>query len=223
MLSLNHNRERFLASKSPGPQPRWQPSTMSGLEVVGSIASVIQLAGAVYAISKTLYEVGDALSNAPSDIKGLARDLETFSEELHLLSSLLDGKHRYSDRVYSLTVKIIGDCATICVKIDRILKKLRSGIVWARVKWLYKEKEIMKLLTRLRDLKLSFMGVLSMLGALKADRMLDAMGVPNKSLLQGQVDEGIAEQTTRTRWRQEGSLRAYIWTLLIHRCRTHRV
>jgi len=196
---------------------------MSGLEVVGSIASVIQLAGAVYAISKTLYEVGDALSNAPSDIKGLARDLETFSEELHLLSSLLDGKHRYSDRVYSLTVKIIGDCATICVKIDRILKKLRSGIVWARVKWLYKEKEIMKLLTRLRDLKLSFMGVLSMLGALKADRMLDAMGVPNKSLLQGQVDEGIAEQTTRTRWRQEGSLRAYIWTLLIHRCRTHRV
>lgn len=100
---------------------------MSGLEVVGSIASVIQLAGAVYAISKTLYEVGDALSNAPSDIKDLARDLETFSEELHLLSSLLDGKHRYSDRVYSLTAKILGDCAAICVKIDRLLKKLRSG------------------------------------------------------------------------------------------------
>ncbi|KAH9213258.1 hypothetical protein DL95DRAFT_410401 [Leptodontidium sp. 2 PMI_412] len=32
---------------------------MSGLEVVGSIASVVQLAGTVYAISKTLYEVGE--------------------------------------------------------------------------------------------------------------------------------------------------------------------
>lgn len=33
---------------------------MSGLEVVGSIASVVQLAGTVYAISKTLYEVGES-------------------------------------------------------------------------------------------------------------------------------------------------------------------
>ncbi|KAG4430749.1 hypothetical protein IFR05_013770 [Cadophora sp. M221] len=170
---------------------------MSGLEVVGSIASVVQLAGTVYAISKTLYEVGDALSNAPADIKDLARDLETFSEELHLLSSLLDGRHRYSDRVYGLTAKIIGNCATICVKIDRILKKLRGESVWARVRWLYKEKEIMKLLTRLRDLKLSLMGTLSLLSALKADHMMDALGVPNGSLLGGQNDERVAEQTMR--------------------------
>ena len=69
--------------------------------------------------------------------------------------------------------------------------------MWARVKWLYKEKEIMKLLTRLRDLKLSLMVVLSMLGALKADHMLDAMGVPNKSLLEGEVDEKAAEQAKK--------------------------
>src|SRR3954454_5175724 len=116
---------------------------MSGLEVIGGIASIAQLAATVYSISKTLYEVGDALSNAPSDIQDLARDLETFSEELQLYSTLLTGKNgRYGDEIYRLTAKIIGDCATICTKIDRILKKLRSGTVWARVKWLYKEKEI---------------------------------------------------------------------------------
>ena len=169
---------------------------MSGLEVVGSVASVLQLAGTVYSISKTLYEVGDALSNAPSDIKDLARDLETFAEELHLLSSLLDDKtHRYSDQLYRLTAKIIGDCASICVKIDRILRKLRSGSFLARVKWVFKEKEIMKLLARLRDLKLSLMGTLSLLSALKADHMMDAMGVPNPSLLDGPKNERLKKET----------------------------
>jgi hypothetical protein len=171
---------------------------MSGLDVLGSVASVLQLAATVYSISKTLYEVGDALSNAPSDIKDLARDLETFSEELHLLSTLLDGRNsRYSDRVYKLTAKIIGDCATICQKIDRVLKKLRSGGLWSRVKWVYKEKEILKLLTRLRDLKLSLMGTLSLLSALKADTMMDAMGVGTTSLLEGAKDEKAAKQAAK--------------------------
>ncbi|CZR67764.1 uncharacterized protein PAC_17663 [Phialocephala subalpina] len=171
---------------------------MSGLEVVGSVASVLQLAATVYSISKTLYEVGDALSNASSDIKDLARDLETFSQELELLSTLLDGKSsHYSDQVYRLTAKIIGDCATICEKINRVLKKLRSGSVWAKMKWLYKEKDIEKLRTRLRDLKLSLMTILSHLSILKADRMMDAMGVGSSSLLEGARNEVVANETAK--------------------------
>jgi hypothetical protein len=169
---------------------------MSGLEVIGGIASIVQLATTVYTISKTLYEVGEALSNAPSDIKDLARDLETFSEELHLYSSLLNEKNgRYGDRIYRLTAKIIGDCATICAKIDRILKKLRDSTVWARVKWLYKEKEIRKLLARLRHLKLSLMGTLNILSALKADNMMNILGGQNSSLIQGAKDETLSSET----------------------------
>jgi len=165
------------------------------MEVIGSVASVAQLASTVFKISKTLYEVGDALSNAPIDIKDLARDLETFAEELNLLSSLLDNKtSRYSEQVHRLTAKIIGDCATICVKIDKILRKLRSGSVLARIKWLYKEKEIMKLLTRLRDLKLSLMGMLSMLSALKADHMMDSLGIHSSSLLEARENEPISRE-----------------------------
>lgn len=168
------------------------------LEVIGGIASIAQLAGTVYTISKTLYEVGEALSNAPSDIKDLARDLETFSDELHLLSTLLHGKDgRYADQVYRLTAKIIGDCATICTKIDRIIRKLRSGSVWAKVKWLYKEKEIMKLLARLRDLKLSLMGTLSVLSALRADHMMDSLGIQNSSLIGGQSGHGLSVETRK--------------------------
>jgi hypothetical protein len=167
---------------------------MSGLEIVGSIASVAQLAGTVYTISKTLYEVGNALSNAPSDIKDLAGDLERFSEELHLYARLLDKKH-YDDQFHRLTAKIIGECATICTKIDRVLRKLRSGKLWARVKWLYKEKEILKLLTRLRDLKFSLLSVLQLMKYLKADQEIDAIGGPNRSLLQASKEEGLSKET----------------------------
>lgn len=171
---------------------------MSGLEVIGSVASVLQLAATVYSISKTLYEVGDALSSASTDIKDLAQDLETFSQELELLSTLLDGKSsRYSDQVYRLTAKIIGDCATICEKINRVLKRLRSGSVWSKMKWLYKEREIEKLRTRLRDLKLSLMTILSHLSILKADRMMDAMGIGSSSLLDGTRNEDVAKETAR--------------------------
>ncbi|ESZ91527.1 hypothetical protein SBOR_8098 [Sclerotinia borealis F-4128] len=168
------------------------------LEVIGGIASIAQLAGTVYTISKTIYEVGEALSNAPSDIKDLARDLETFSDELHLLSTLLHGKDgRYADQVYRLTAKIIGDCATICAKIDRIIRKLRSGTVWTKVKWLYKEKEIMKLLARLRDLKLSLMGTLSVLSALRADHMMDSLGIQNSSLIGGKNGHDLSAETLK--------------------------
>lgn len=168
------------------------------LEVIGGIASIAQLAGTVYTISKTLYEVGESLSNAPSDIKDLARDLETFSDELRLLSTLLHGKDGcYADQVYRLTAKIIGDCATICTKIDRIIRKLRSGSVWSKVKWLYKEKEIMKLLASLRDLKLSLMGTLSVVSALRADHMMDSLGITNSSLIGGRSANGLSAETQK--------------------------
>jgi hypothetical protein len=42
---------------------------MVGLEIIGAVASVTQRAGAVYAISIQLFDVANALSNAPEDIK----------------------------------------------------------------------------------------------------------------------------------------------------------
>ncbi|TVY17475.1 hypothetical protein LARI1_G004822 [Lachnellula arida] len=169
---------------------------MSGLEVLGAVASVAQLAGVVYAISKQLYEVADALSTAPSDIKDLAHDLEIFHEELVLHAQLVtDENARYSNQIIQLTTKIIGRCAEICIKIDQILKRLRSGSIWAKIKWIYKEKEIVKLLTRLRDLKLSLMRVLSLLTSAKADHMMNALGLTKPSVFEGAEDAGMSEET----------------------------
>jgi hypothetical protein len=81
-----------------------------------------------------------------------------------------------------------------CGKIDRIFKKLRTGGIWTTVKQPYKGKEIKKLLERMRDLKPSLVGTLSHLRSLKADYMMDALGVAQPSLLKGEEDEEMSRE-----------------------------
>jgi hypothetical protein len=130
---------------------------MDPLTIVATVASIGQLAQAALTLSKTLYNVGSTIASASDDIKTLADDLKTFSQSLSLLSRLLeDSKAWYADDVYLLTAKIIKDCAELYVKIDKILVKLGGNgkSNWKfRVKFVYKESQIKKLMTRLRDMK----------------------------------------------------------------------
>ena len=130
---------------------------MDPLTAIGAVASVAQLAQTAISLSKTLYSLGAALASASDDIRALADDLKTFAQSLTLLSRLLeDSKSWYSDDVYLLTAKIIKDCAELYVKIDKILIKLGGNgqNKWkTRLKFVYKEGEIRKLMKRLRDMK----------------------------------------------------------------------
>lgn len=116
------------------------------LAVIGSVASILQLADTAFQLSKKLYSTSAALSTATEDIKSLSRDLEIFGQSLTLLSRLLEdghsegGKSRYSDAIYLLTSKIIEDCADIYVKIDRLMEKLKKKSLKNKFKWLYKER-----------------------------------------------------------------------------------
>ena len=107
--------------------------------------------------SKTIYSLGAAVASTSDDIQLLTDDLKTFSQSLTLLSRLLkDSKAWYSDDIYLLTAKIIRDCADLHVKIDKILVKLsgnRKSTWKLRVKYVYKEGQIRKLMKRLRDMK----------------------------------------------------------------------
>lgn len=127
------------------------------MEVIGAVASICQLASAALSLSKTLYSVGSAIGSASEDVQVLAEDLKTFAQSLMLLSRLLeDSKSWYSDDIYLLTAKIIKDCAELYIKIEKILAKLGGNgkSNWKlRVKFVYKEGEIRKLLKRLRDMK----------------------------------------------------------------------
>lgn len=141
-----------------------QPACMKGnntemdpLTAIGAVASIAQLAQGALSLSKALYSLGSAVASASDDIQVLADDLKTFSQSLTLLSRLLeDSKSWYSDDIYLLTAKIIKDCAELYVKIDKILVKLGGNgkSTWKlRVKYVYKEGQIRKLMKRLRDMK----------------------------------------------------------------------
>ncbi|KAL2060233.1 hypothetical protein VTL71DRAFT_9628 [Oculimacula yallundae] len=127
------------------------------MEVVGAVAAIWQLSQAALSLSKTLYSLGSAIGSASEDVQILAEDLKTFAQSLTLLSRLLeDSKSWYSDDIYLLTAKIIKDCAALYEKIDKVLGKLGGNgkSSWKlRVKFVYKEGEIRKLLKRLRDMK----------------------------------------------------------------------
>jgi hypothetical protein len=130
---------------------------MDPITAIGAVASVWQLGQSALSLSKTLYTLSTALGSASEDIQTLADDLKTFSQSLNLLSRLLeDSKSWYSDDIYLLTAKIIKDCAELYVKIDKILVKLGGNgkSTWKlRIKFVYKESQIQKLLSRLRDMK----------------------------------------------------------------------
>ncbi|KAK0108890.1 hypothetical protein ONS96_014931 [Cadophora gregata f. sp. sojae] len=157
---------------------------MEPLAAIGAVASICQLANAALSLSKILYSLGSAIGSASEDVQILAADLKTFSQSLTLLSRLLeDSKSWYSDDIYLLTAKIIKDCAELYVKIEKILVKLGANgkSNWKlRVKFVYKESEIKKLLKRLRDMKGTLATILM---SLQVDLQLSLLNLSSSSSL----------------------------------------
>ncbi|KUJ18592.1 uncharacterized protein LY89DRAFT_780639 [Mollisia scopiformis] len=171
---------------------------MDPITAIGAVASIWQIAQAALSLSKTLYTLGAAVGSASDDIQILADDLKTFSQSLSLLSRLLeDSKSWYSDDIYLLTAKIIKDCAELYVKIDRILVKLGSNgkSAWKlRVKFVYKESQIQKLLSRLRDMKGTLATILM---SLQVDLQLSLLNISSTSKLQRPPEKPLQPDTLR--------------------------
>ncbi|KAH6675809.1 hypothetical protein B0J14DRAFT_372612 [Halenospora varia] len=151
---------------------------MDPITAVGAVASILTLAQTAISLSQTLYTLGSAVASASEDVQILADDLKMFAQSLTLLSRLLeDSKSWYSDDVYLLTAKIIRDCADLYVKIDKVLVKLSGNgkSNWKlRVKFVYKEGQIRKLMKRLRDMKGTLATILM---SLQVDLQLSLLSV----------------------------------------------
>ncbi|EPE26176.1 hypothetical protein GLAREA_02088 [Glarea lozoyensis ATCC 20868] len=130
---------------------------MDPLSIVGVAASVLTLADTAFKLSKTLYSLSSELSSAADDVKELADDLEDFSSSLKHLSKLLnDSRSWFSDEIRHLTTKIIQKCSKLYEQIDKMLIKLGSKekSTWKmKVKFVYKDAQIGKLMKRLQSMK----------------------------------------------------------------------
>lgn len=130
---------------------------MDPITTIGAVASIITLAQTALTLSTTIYSVCGSFVSASQDLKDLADDLHVFSQSLTLLSRLLEGnKVWYADEIYLLAAKIIKDCVALYEKIDAILVKLEGrgkARLMKKVKFVFREPQIRKLLERLRRLK----------------------------------------------------------------------
>ncbi|KAH8676531.1 hypothetical protein BGZ60DRAFT_259462 [Tricladium varicosporioides] len=169
---------------------------MDPVTAVGAVASIVTLAQTAISLSQNLYTLGSAVASASEDVQILADDLRTFAQSLTLLSRLLeDSKSWYSDDVYLLTAKIIRDCADLYVKIDRILVKLGSSgkSNWKlRVKFVYKEGQIRKLMKRLQDMKGTLATILM---SLQVDLQLSLLNISSSSKIQRKPEKPLDDAT----------------------------
>jgi len=125
-------------------------------ELVGLIASIVQLAGAAATVSLTLYECGQTVSQAKTELNDLANEVSDLSTVLEYLNDVLEGCRQ---SVIARTVSTIETLVSRCkATLNEILKaaKLVEGKN-ARWKWLFRKP-------RTLQLKLSLEGFKSNLG-----------------------------------------------------------
>ncbi|KAG9237494.1 hypothetical protein BJ875DRAFT_453600 [Amylocarpus encephaloides] len=172
---------------------------MDHMTTVGAVASIVTLAQTALSLSQTLYTLGSAVSSAFEDIQDLAEDLKTFAQSLTILSRLLeDSKSWYSDDIYLLTAKIIKECAELYEEIDKVLSRLGANgkTTWKlKVKFVYKEGQIRKLLKRLRGMKGTLATILM---SLQVDLQLSLLNINSSSRFQRNAKEELQPATITT-------------------------
>ncbi|KAG9236877.1 hypothetical protein BJ875DRAFT_523438 [Amylocarpus encephaloides] len=119
---------------------------MDPITTLGAVVGIVQHATTALS-SKAAYTLGSAVPSAS--------DLETFSPSLNDFSRLLkDGRTYCSDHIYLSAAKNIKKCVGRYVELDKPLGKYGGSGKWKiRVRFAYREKEMGKLMARLRDSK----------------------------------------------------------------------
>ncbi|KAF2625767.1 hypothetical protein BU25DRAFT_492674 [Macroventuria anomochaeta] len=147
---------------------------MSGLEVVGLTASIVQLGGAGAELSKALYVFLRSATRAESEIADLAEDIGSTCTALDSVKDVLKSTgttSTFSQDAISRAFHIIRSCNTIFSEISAILEKGRKTqqdgtkrvTFWGKCSWPLKEKDVRDLSRRLQGLKLSLLLLLNVL------------------------------------------------------------
>jgi hypothetical protein len=144
-------------------------------EVVGLVASIVQIAGTGAKLSTTLYNYTTSAARADQDITDLADDVESTSSALEGVGKVLeteDAKSIVSARAVQDANKIIKRCEDIFGDIMELVEKRRSkttkdgkkalGMV-GKLAWPLKEQRVELHKKRLENLKISLLLLLAVL------------------------------------------------------------
>jgi hypothetical protein len=158
---------------------------MSGIEILGVAASVLQIADLGGKLSVRLFTFSRKIKNADKSIDTVSRDIAATGAVLQQLGSELqkDKKLRCcSNKAVETTEKLIMDCKTIFQELNDALEGVQKEsngrkiiLGWqGRIKWPFVEANVEQLRLNLESLKSSLLVMLNVL------------------ILAGQIDEYVS-------------------------------
>lgn len=124
-------------------------------EVVGLVASVIQVAGAGLKLSQTLYQYADGVATADRRIRDIAKDVKLTSLVIDELGNVFkqDETARLISRSAVTTAEeTMKECSTVFSEIDTMLAKSRKGTM-GRLMLPFRDKKIELLRSHIDKLK----------------------------------------------------------------------
>src|SRR5438034_1708278 len=139
------------------------------MEVIGAIASIVQLAGTAAQLSRKLYEICDTFGSAAEELRLLSLELSFFGEALGQLSVLLrEDQSLYTNSVYFTIAMTIESCGDAYSQIDTIITRFygkaasmnqdaNSMSIASRFMWTLQQRKINLLYTRLQAMKLNLL------------------------------------------------------------------
>jgi hypothetical protein len=121
-------------------------------ELVGLIASVVQLAGTAVTVSLTLFECGRTMKGALSDIDGLAADMSDLSGVLEHLGDILD---KHQTRIVAKTTQFLSGQMKRCESVIEQLKVTAELATRksARIQWLFRKSKMTEMRFSLEGFK----------------------------------------------------------------------
>ncbi|KAF2108397.1 hypothetical protein BDV96DRAFT_605762 [Lophiotrema nucula] len=148
--------------------------TMSGLEVVGVVASIIQVADAGLRISQTVYAYVDSVKSSDKRLKDVADHLKVTCDVVRHVADLFD-HDEFGKNVGGKEISTANDCVSKCneafAEVEDYVKKANSlirpkvDLVARTSKWRFplREKKLDLLDARLEQLKSSLLLMLNVI------------------------------------------------------------
>ena len=145
---------------------------MTGVEVVGLVASVLQIADLGVRLSVKLYSFSHKVKHANKSIEVISQEIALTGNVLQLLSKQLkEEQHLPSDEAVSTAQSLVGSCRNIFSEIDDVLDNragATSGLGWliklkTKVEFPFLEAQIELLRSNLDRLKSSLNVMLNVL------------------------------------------------------------
>ena len=140
-------------------------------------ASLLAVASAAAAISKTLFKLADTLGNSNYEIRSIGKEVSAFARVVEDLYEFLeDAKELISQQAIANALDIMATCDATFAIIKRKLKfraGKRANNFWQGVQWSFRREKVKPLCARLESYKSTLIMMISVIKLARCTKLMD--------------------------------------------------